>query len=93
MNTNILQKCVDELKKETPNLSYVQGMLETVIEMTATQMSNIPYSPNVVNVPYAPSNPYQITTSSNVMGSGLVDLSDEEVNAQRYESGPTPAIL
>lgn len=91
MNTNILQKCVDELKKETPNLSYVQGMLETVIEMTATQISNIPYSP--VQVPYQ--NPYTIPTSSNVMatGSGLVELSDEEVNAQRYESGPTPAIL
>jgi hypothetical protein len=81
MNTNILQKCVDELKKDTPNLSYVQGMLETVIEMTA---ANIPYSP--VQVPYQ--NQYTIPTSSNVMGSGLVDLSDEEVNAQRYESGP-----
>ena len=33
-NTTILIKCVDELKKDTPNISYILGMLETVIAMS-----------------------------------------------------------
>lgn len=36
MNTNILQKCLDELKnplKENIRVDYVIGMLETLIEM------------------------------------------------------------
>ena len=33
MNTSILVKCVNELKQEKPNLQYVLGILETVIEM------------------------------------------------------------
>ena len=33
MNTTILQKCLDELNKESPRLDYVKGMLETVISM------------------------------------------------------------
>ena len=34
MNTQILTKCVEELKKESPNLSYILGMLETVIALS-----------------------------------------------------------
>ncbi len=33
MNTNILNKCIEELKKEAPDLSYLRGMLETLMEM------------------------------------------------------------
>ncbi len=33
MNTNILNKCIEELKKDTPDLSYLRGMLETLMEM------------------------------------------------------------
>jgi len=33
MNTNILKKCIDELKKEKPEIQYVLGMLETLYEM------------------------------------------------------------
>lgn len=33
MSKKILQKCVDELKKESPNIPYIQGILETLIEM------------------------------------------------------------
>lgn len=35
MNNQILQKCVDELNKTTPDLSYLKGMLETVIAMSS----------------------------------------------------------
>jgi len=47
MNTQILQKCVDELKKETFSKEYVLGMLETIIAM-----SGLPTSLNpVVKMP------------------------------------------
>ena len=36
MNTKILQKCIDELKSKTPNLSYLRGMLETLYDMQET---------------------------------------------------------
>lgn len=42
MNPNILKRCVEELKKEAPNIQYVLGMLETVIEM----MPNITIGPS-----------------------------------------------
>lgn len=39
MNVQILQKCVDELKKETFSKEYVLGMLETIIAMSAIPTS------------------------------------------------------
>lgn len=41
MNPQTLQKCVDELKKESPRLEYVIGILETLIEL-APPMVNVP---------------------------------------------------
>lgn len=38
MNTQILQKCVDEMKKETFSKEYVLGMLETIIAMSGTPL-------------------------------------------------------
>lgn len=35
MNTTILQKCVDELKNEKPDIRYILGMLETFIELSS----------------------------------------------------------
>ena len=51
MHTSILQKCVEELKKENPNISYLLGMLETVIEMskdneTTKTNGTIAFTPN-----------------------------------------------
>jgi hypothetical protein len=34
MNTQILVKCLEELKKETPNIEYIKGMLETLIMLS-----------------------------------------------------------
>lgn len=34
MNTSTLTKCVTELQKETPNIPYILGMLETFIELS-----------------------------------------------------------
>lgn len=44
MNITILQKCVEELKKETFSKEYVLGMLEAIIQMTPTQT----YVPNLI---------------------------------------------
>lgn len=49
MNTTILQKCVDELKKETPNLQYVLGRLETLIEMAPVTIQHA-VVPDVRNI-------------------------------------------
>ena len=51
MNTQILQKCLDELKKDSPSIPYVQGMLETFISLAG----NPPLSNNVV-IPKTPEN-------------------------------------
>lgn len=42
MNTKILQKCLEELKKETPDLSYLRGTLETLIEMAGGEVLTTP---------------------------------------------------
>lgn len=39
MFTSILQKCLAELVKETPDISYVRGMLETLIEIEPKEPS------------------------------------------------------
>lgn len=44
MNTKILQKCVDEMKKDTFSKEYVLGMLETLIEMQETVVLPHPFN-------------------------------------------------
>lgn len=46
MNTTILRKCIDELAKDTPDISYVKGMLETLAELNSNP-TNVPYIPPV----------------------------------------------
>lgn len=38
MNIVILKKCVEELSKDNPDLSYIRGMLETIIALNETQI-------------------------------------------------------
>lgn len=33
MNSKILQKCLDELNKEESDISYIKGMIETLIDI------------------------------------------------------------
>lgn len=43
MNGNkILQKCIDELKGENPEIKYVLGMLEALLEMQPKENTVIP---------------------------------------------------
>jgi hypothetical protein len=84
MNPKILQKCVEELKKETFSKEYVLGMLETVIEMSgglvqiaapyngvATTVSGVP--PTTTTVPYVET--------------------EEEMNMSNYLHGAAPLTI
>ncbi len=46
MNTNTLRKAIEELSKTAPDISYVRGMLETLVEVSegANQTRDIPLS-------------------------------------------------
>lgn len=58
MNYNsVIQKCVEELGKDSPRLDYVRGMLETLlslntIEITPTTTPPVPLA--VVQTPTSP---------------------------------------
>ena len=71
MQTNILKKCLEELNKAEPNISYLKGTLETLIEMsgnTPTVSNGNIYLP--VSNPIPLNNPSYTTT-------GKVDEVDE----------------
>jgi hypothetical protein len=72
MNNKILQKCVDELKKESPKIDYVLGMLESVIELGGS--SSLPHLPSILDVKSIP----RTDSVSDEEGSGLL---------ARYEKG------
>ena len=50
MNTTILAKCIEELKKETPDISYIRGALETLLEMSA-QPAVVAHQPMPQSIP------------------------------------------
>lgn len=51
MNTHILKKCLDELGKETPDLSYVRGMLEVLAMSEENPPLAVSYTPKPMPVP------------------------------------------
>lgn len=60
MNTSILSKAIEELKKDKPDLSYLRGMLETLMEMQtpaqiATEKLKEVISNTSVLMPFTPS--------------------------------------
>lgn len=36
MNTTILTRCIEELKSDKPDISYIRGALETLLEMSSS---------------------------------------------------------
>lgn len=80
MNINVLKKCVDELNSEQPNISYIKGMLETLIEMqpVAALPNRIVYKQGVP------------------LSSATIEKSDEENEqedlARRYAGGPVAEL-
>lgn len=42
MHTGILSKCIEELKAETPDISYIRGALETLLAVSAGDPTRLP---------------------------------------------------
>lgn len=67
--TNILQKCIKELKEEKPKIDYVLGMLEVLSEMsdkpliTQTQPA---YETKPNFIPAIPTSSFDETTPENI---------------------------
>lgn len=86
MNTNILKKCVEELKKKDFSKEYVMGMLETLIEMHAVQTyTTAGYMAPIPIIPEEKSNNPPVIT-------GFKDLQQTEKNEstkteERYLNG------
>ncbi len=58
MNRKIVQKVIDELSKPTPDISYVRGILETVLEtLPSDQTSSAQAIKPTVSVPQAKTAP------------------------------------
>ena len=74
MNTAILLKCIEEIKKDKPNLEYIRGILETIVEMSGSQ---VPKS----NMPTIQSTYVQTTSLSD-------EEIAEQALVNKYESGP-----
>ena len=85
MQKNILQKALDELNKETPNIEKVKGMLETLVEMDSPSPVYTPLVPSFPPNPYTGMVGQTVYTTSNV--GTTVELTDEEKLAQDYGSG------
>ena len=69
MNPKLLKKCIDKLNEESPDLSYVKGILETLLELNGGDTS-VPVSivPPILGSP--------TMFSSKVVS--VTDLTDEE---------------
>lgn len=53
----IIGKVVEELKKDTPDISYIRGMLETVLAMNGSLERSSAVEHRIVNPPATGSNP------------------------------------
>lgn len=64
MNKNLLQKCLDELAKDSPKLDYVRGILETLIALSEKEISVISVKPAEVTPTFQP--PKQIDEAASL---------------------------
>ena len=84
MNTQILQKCIEELKQDKPKIDYILGMLETVVAMSNNVL---PTYPPIYSNPNG--------TGGNGIGyppPTVYNKSDEESFTEKYLNGPIGTI-
>ncbi len=79
MNTNILRKCVEELKQESPKIDYILGMLETVIELSTSSLIGT----GTTTLPY---NSFPIVSPVSVISK----LNEKEERTGSYVETPGP---
>lgn len=74
---NTLSKCIEELKKDQPDIRYIIGMLETYVELSSTR----------------PATTYTVTGSGIMTKPIIVpELVDEEQLPHGYANGPIGKI-
>jgi len=77
MNRKTIQKVIDELQKEKPDLSYIRGILETLME-TLEAPTGTTYTAPIYVPPYntvnntAPNVIYEKVDSTNLADEGAV---------------------
>lgn len=81
---------MEELKKPNGKIDYVIGMLETLVEMDSIQSPVMPYTPSYPMMPVFPSGPGPTYLSTNV--GKTIQLTEEEILAQKYAGGPVAAV-
>lgn len=79
MNTSILEKCLQELNKESPKIEYIKGMLETFIALSGAS----PIISSINNQNVTEKIKELVRTES---------ISDEESIPEFLKPGPTKSI-
>lgn len=89
MHTKILEKCLDELRKDDPRKDYVIGMLETLVDMNTT-------SAGVVVRPHEDPLPipeFPVVAAGTGGGTKAeITLTEEELEFQRKMYGPVAHV-
>lgn len=83
MNNNLITKCLTELNKESPNISYIKGILESILELS--NPSPTTSFPGSLNIPYYP----PVGIMSNTPGFNVTN-EQEESGPGDYVKGTGP---
>lgn len=82
MNYKILNKVLDELNKEAPDISYLRGMVETLLSLEDKPLT-LPGSSGTVSIPYVST---QITPVAGLgrtpQLAGIKDFIDKSVKTE-----------
>lgn len=81
MNVQVLEKCLAELEKEDPNIAYVRGILETVIDLN---------KPVAVDYSFSTRSGIRSTQVPAIIEKELVD--EEAGYSEAYKLGPVAEL-
>lgn len=90
----LIQKCVDELGKESPRLDYLRGLLEACLAMSPTQVIAYNPVPATLNSPVQGANiSYTPSLAAYARGEVIPEKPPEIdpdllARVQSYETGP-----
>lgn len=91
MHTKILEKCLEELRKEAPRKDYVIGMLETLVEMADGQpAAKTGATTGVVEVLPIPDFPVAQTTVE--LRADEILTEEDKAYARKMAGGPVGSL-